>query len=90
MSGNEGASIMGLDKSFGWLEVRRIAEELADRHAATDPLTVRFVDLRRMVEALPGFREEPGHPVNEKILETIQAYWQDEREDAGGGEDDDD
>ena len=30
---------------------------------------------------LPGLREEPGHPVNERILETIQAKWVEERED---------
>ena len=78
---------MGLDRTFGWLDVRRIAEELADRNPAVDPLSVRFVDLRRMVEAIPGFREEPGHPVNEKILETIQAYWQEEREDGPRDED---
>jgi len=70
-----------MSKTFGWLDVVRIGEELADRHPDVDPLTVRFVDLRRMVEALPGFKEEEGHPVNEKILETIQSYWRGERGD---------
>jgi FeS assembly protein IscX len=73
-------------KTFGWLEVQRIAEELADRHPGVDPYSVRFVDLRKMVEALPGFQEEPGHPVNERILETIQQLWKDELE--GLGDDD--
>ncbi len=70
-----------MSKTFGWLDVTRIAEELADRHPDMDPLTVKFVDLRKMVTELPGFEEEPGHPVNEKILETIQMYWNGERAD---------
>ena len=61
--------------TFGWLDVQRIAEELADRHPGVKPFTVKFVDLRQMVTALPGFKEEAGHPVNEKILETIQMLW---------------
>lgn len=67
-------------RTFGWLEVDRIAESLADAHPDKDPLAVRFTDLRRLVEALPGFREEPGHPVNERILEVIQMKWREERE----------
>lgn len=70
-----------MSKSFGWLDVQRIAEELADRHPGTDPYTVRFTELRTLVEALPGFEPDPKHPVNEKILETIQANWAEERED---------
>jgi FeS assembly protein IscX len=71
---------MGTGQSFGWLDVQRIGEELADRHSGMDPFQVRFVELRKLVEALPGFREEPGHPVNERILETIQQHWNDERQ----------
>lgn len=67
------------NKTFGWLEVDRIGEELADAHPDIDPLTVRFTDLRRLVEALPGFQAEPGHPVNERILETIQLRWRGEK-----------
>jgi len=79
---------MGNLKSFGWLEVDRIAEKLAEAHPTTDPLTVKFVDLRRMVQSLPGFAEQPGHPVNEKILETIQMLWHEEFEDLKTDEDD--
>ena len=28
----------------------------------------------------PGFAEQAGHPVNERILETIQARWVEERQ----------
>lgn len=69
-----------MGRSFGWLDVQRIGEELADRHPALDPYNVRFTELRSLVEALPGFEPDPKHPVNEKILETIQANWAEERE----------
>lgn len=65
---------------FHWLDVQRIAEELADQHADVDPLTITFPKLKAMVLALPGFVEQAGHPVNEKILEAIQQSWIDERE----------
>lgn len=70
---------MGLSKTFGWLDVDRIAEELADAHPAMNPLTIRFVELRRMVEALSNFAPDAAHPVNEKILEAIQMSWNGER-----------
>lgn len=66
-------------KTFGWLEVDRIAEELADAHPGLDPLTVRFTEMRRLVETLPGFAAEAGHPVNERILEAIQMSWNGEK-----------
>lgn len=76
-----------MSKSFGWLDVQRIAEELADRHPGVDPFTARFTDLRKLVEALPGFEPDPKHPVNEKILETIQANWAEERDDLPADDD---
>ncbi len=69
-----------MPKPFGWLDVQRIAEELADRDPKTDPYSVRFTDLRKLVEQLPGFTPDPKHPVNEKILETIQVKWAEEKE----------
>ena len=68
---------MGRD-SFHWLDVERIAEELSAHHPEVDPLNVNFIELRNLVQALPGFAAEPGHPVNEKILETIQMLWHEE------------
>ncbi len=73
--------------SFGWLEVRLIGELLAERHPALNPLAVRFTELKRLVQDLPGFKEEPGHPVNERILEEIQRHWIEEREDRADDED---
>ncbi len=77
---------MASGKTYGWLEVERIGEELTDAYpemSRDEVLKIKFVDLRRMVEKLPGFSEEAGHPVNEKILEAIQMAWLGER-----GEDD--
>lgn len=67
--------------TFHWLDVERISEELYDAHPDLDPLKVKFPDLRRMVIELPGFREQEGHPVNERILEAIQMGWYEERRD---------
>jgi len=66
--------------SFHWLDVQRIAEELADRYPDEDPLQVSFPELRDLVTSLPGFAEQPGHPCNERILEAIQQAWIEERQ----------
>lgn len=60
---------------FGWTDIDDIAEALAAAHPTVDPLTLRFTALRGMIEALANFRPEPGHPVNERILEEVQAAW---------------
>ena len=74
-------------KPFGWLDVRLIGELLAEQHPDKDPVSTGFPELRRLVMALPGFREEPGHPSNERILEEIQRHWLEEREDLAADED---
>lgn len=74
--------------SFHWLDVQRIAEELADANPDTDPFEVSFVELRDLVETLEGFAAEAGHPVNERILEEIQRLWHDEIADLRGDDDD--
>lgn len=72
--------------TFHWLDVQRIAEELADAHPGLDPVHVNFVDLRNLVQSLAGFEAQEGHPVNERILESIQQHWIEEREDGGDDE----
>lgn len=74
--------------SIHWLDVEEIALRLLETHPEIDPLSVRFTDLKKMVAALPGFAEKPGHPPNEKILETIQSMWYDEYTDAKADADD--
>lgn len=62
-----------------WIDVREIAQELAEKHPEIDPLTVRFVDLHNLVVGLDGFDDDHGHG-GEKVLEAIQATWIDEAE----------
>lgn len=79
-----------MNDTFHWLDVERIAEELADAHPNVNPYSVRFPELRRMIEGLTGFQEQPGHPVNERILETVQQMWHEELDEVPRDEDDDD
>jgi FeS assembly protein IscX len=67
------------DDTIHWLDVDLIAEALAQRFPDKDPLRIGFVELKRLVESLPNFREQPGHPANERILEEIQQCWIEER-----------
>ncbi len=64
--------------TFHWLDVERIAEELAESHSGINPLDFNFVELRDLVEKLVGFEPQDEHPVNERILEAIQALWLEE------------
>jgi FeS assembly protein IscX len=65
---------------FGWTDIEDIVLALDEAHPQMDALSVRFTDLRKMVEALDEFEAEPGHNVNEQILEAIQAGWHEERQ----------
>ena len=62
-----------------WVDTREIAIALFEKYPDTDPLTVRFTDLHKWVTELPGFQDDPKHS-NEKILESIQMNWLDERD----------
>jgi FeS assembly protein IscX len=79
---------LGAADTFGWLETDLIGEVLAEHYPDKDPMRIGFVELKQLVAALPGFKEVPGHPVNEKILEHIQAAWIEEREDSRPPDDD--
>lgn len=76
--------------TFHWLDVERIAEELYDQHPGEDPSAIAFPRLRDLVQQLDGFEEQQGHPVNERILEAIQARWIEEHRDMIDEDDDDD
>ena len=78
-----------MNPKFSWTDVEDIALALVDVYPKVDPATVRFTELKKMVLSLPDFQEKPGHPVNEKILETIQAAWIDEIGDAPRAAEDD-
>lgn len=60
--------------SYGWNDVQRIAEELAETHEGLDPYSVGFVRLQHMIEELPDFDKTSGR-VGEKVLEKVQELW---------------
>lgn len=76
------------DDTFHWLDVDLIGEALHQAHPDKDPMRMGFVELKRLVLALPDFREQPGHPCNERILEEIQAAWIEERQGRSNRDDD--
>jgi FeS assembly protein IscX len=62
-----------------WTDTLEIAIALDEAHSESDPSTIRFTELHRLVMALPGFDDDPKRS-GEKILEAIQQAWIDERE----------
>jgi FeS assembly protein IscX len=61
-----------------WTDVHDIAIALEDAHPDADVVNLRFTDLWKWVQDLPGFDDDPNRS-NEKILEAIQMAWLDER-----------
>jgi FeS assembly protein IscX len=61
-----------------WTDIHEIAAELEEHHPDADVVNLRFTDLWKWVQALPGFSDDPAKS-NEKILEAIQMAWLDER-----------
>jgi FeS assembly protein IscX len=62
-----------------WTDIHDIAIELEERHPEADVVNLRFTDLWKWVQELPGFSDDPAKS-NEKILEAIQAAWLEERD----------
>ena len=62
-----------------WTDVNEIAIELYEKYPDTDPTYILFTDLQRMVTELENFEDEKDR-VNERILETIQMLWLQERD----------
>ena len=62
-----------------WTDTLDIAIELVDAHPTVDPQLVRFTDLHAWVMALEDFDDEPDKS-SEKILESIQMNWIDEKD----------
>ena len=61
-----------------WTDVREIVIALEERHPDADVVNLRFTDLGKWVQGLPGFDDDPNRS-NEKILEAIQMAWLEER-----------
>ncbi|MGQ0677545.1 MAG: Fe-S cluster assembly protein IscX [Rhodospirillales bacterium] len=62
-----------------WTDIHDIAILLEEKHPDVDIMGIRFTDLWKWVQALPGFADDPNKS-NEKILEAIQMAWLDERD----------
>jgi FeS assembly protein IscX len=60
-----------------WVDAENIGLALYENFPETDPLTVRFTDLRAKVMELDGFDDDPKSS-NEPKLEAIQMAWYEE------------
>jgi len=60
-----------------WQDAEDIALDLIERHPETDPLSLRFTDLRDIVLALSTFQDDPEKS-SEGVLEAIQMAWYEE------------
>jgi len=81
-----------MEDKLSWSDTEDLGLELHEAYPDVDPLTVKFTELRVLVQDLDCFEPEPGHNVNEQILEAIQAAWIEERQSDpthGKAEDDD-
>lgn len=66
-------------QSLKWTDIRDIAIALEEHYPDADILHIRFTDLWKWVQELPGFEDDPNRS-NERILEAIQMAWLDERD----------
>jgi FeS assembly protein IscX len=69
-----------MSNELHWTDTEAIALLLLEKWPETDPLTVRFTELHRMVTGLPGFADDPLQS-NEARLEAIQMAWYEEWKD---------
>ena len=60
-----------------WTDAEDLGIALSEKFPGTDPLTVRFTDLREKVLALEGFTDDPKAS-NEPKLEASQMAWYEE------------
>jgi FeS assembly protein IscX len=67
-----------------WTDTEDLGIALLDEYPDTDPLTVRFTDLRDWVLRLRGFDDDPAAS-SEGKLEAIQMAWYEEWKDSQGG-----
>ncbi len=64
-----------------WTDAEDIGIALVEKFPETDPLTVRFTDLRAKVLELDGF-DDDAKTSNEPRLEAIQMAWYEEWKDS--------
>ena len=70
-----------MPREIHWTDSEEIGIQLQEKFPETDPLTVRFTDLHRLVTELDGFADDPAKS-NEPRLEAIQMAWLEEFNDA--------
>jgi FeS assembly protein IscX len=70
-----------MPKDLTWDDAEDIGILLSEKHPDTDPLTVRYTDLHRLVTELPEFNDDPKKS-NEGKLEAIQMAWHEEHQDS--------
>jgi len=70
-----------MPREINWTDAEEIGIQLQEKFPETDPLTVRFTDLHKLVTALDGFADDPAKS-NEPRLEAIQMAWLEEYKDA--------
>ncbi|SPE18314.1 conserved hypothetical protein [Candidatus Sulfotelmatomonas gaucii] len=70
-----------MQRELHWTDAEEIGIQLAEKFPDLDPLTVRFTDLHRYVNALEDFADDPKLS-NEPRLEAIQMAWLEEFQDA--------
>jgi len=63
-----------------WGDADDIGIELYEKSPETDPLTIRFTELRKLVSELKSFVDDP-QASNEAKLEAIQMAWYEEWKD---------
>jgi FeS assembly protein IscX len=64
-------------KELHWGDADDIGIELFEKFPKTDPLTIRFTELHRLVVELKGF-DDDAQASNEAKLEAIQMAWHEE------------
>jgi len=64
---------------YKWTDTLDLAIELDEAHPDVDPKFIRFTDLHAWVCGLENFEDDPEKS-NEKILESIQMNWIEEKE----------
>ncbi len=69
---------MPLMTKLTWADDEEVARALLEKYPDQDPLKLSFPKLHKMVVELPGFQGDPKGS-NEKILETIQMGWYEEK-----------
>ena len=62
-----------------WTDTFEIAIALEEKFPEIDNINLRFTDLHKWILNLDGFQDDPNKS-NEKILESIQMAWIEERD----------